>query len=172
MLKDCTEEFIRYREVCRNVWNAGFRHNAKIEIGVDHSIFYQFREIEARLFEGMVLLPLGITEPVRDRNRLSVDFSFYVTTSPNERERMVLDSPMPKDFGRWDLHRFPLQPNTYQFRFYQFFDWDVVGPRDYQYVMVIMETLKARPEFENRCALLEFNDQCQFFLRKKGRLQL
>jgi hypothetical protein len=90
MLKDCTEEFIRYREVCRNVWNAGFRHNAKIEIGVDHSIFYQFREIEARLFEGMVLLPLGITEPVRDRNRLSVDFSFYVTTSPNERERKTL----------------------------------------------------------------------------------
>ena len=55
MKQECTELFLRYREIARMIWNLGFWPNAELREWDARELYL---EAMARLFEGMILLSL------------------------------------------------------------------------------------------------------------------
>ena len=77
--KDCTELFLQYREVARLVWNLGFWPKAEVRASdclQAGDYIAAFGETAARLYEGVVLLPLGYENRVKqiDSPGLTVPF--------------------------------------------------------------------------------------------------
>jgi hypothetical protein len=62
MREDCTQLFLRYREIARLVWNLGFWPDPELR-AIACGLAYE--DAMARLFEGMVLLGLGYGERVQ-----------------------------------------------------------------------------------------------------------
>ena len=58
--------------------------------------------------------------------------------------------------GYWDDPVNTVTPGAMDLRFVDFFDWDELGVRDFQYVKVRVIASKAHTHLVNRYALLEF----------------
>ena len=66
MREDCTQLFLRYREIARLVWNLGFWPDPELR-AIACGLAYE--DAMARLFEGMVLLGLPATVNGYSRGR-------------------------------------------------------------------------------------------------------
>jgi len=71
MRVDCTKLLLKYRDIARMIWNAAFWPNSDLEEGDCFRIgdyTAAFDEAVARIYEAMVLLPLGYDTRVQDVN--------------------------------------------------------------------------------------------------------
>ena len=165
MKEECTNLFSKYRDMARSVWNIGFWPNDELRatdcftVG-DYVAAYD--EAMARLYEGLVLFPLGHFERVRDTNYPGRTVPIYVEVRQGDITCLV-DSDLPGDpCHRWEPKPMQLHPGGYEFEFMAFFDWDQLGHRDFLFVEVLIREMDALPGRVGHHALLPVSE-CQWF---------
>jgi hypothetical protein len=155
MRLECTEIFVHYREIARLVWNLGFLPNPKLR---EWDCVKHYDEAMARLFEGIVLLALGYEGHVEDKNSPGEVANFQV-----ERKHDIdlrVDANRPEEPGHiWGDPVVHLRSESapVRLRFVRFFDWDLLGSRDFRLLEVLIEQLDDRPELVGRHALVELH---------------
>jgi hypothetical protein len=107
-----------------------------------------FEEAMARLFEGMVLMPLGCDARVKGWPQgLGEVVSFSVVAVSSRTELLVDRNPDSNGPGHvWGDPVIPLDSADHQPRFVRFFDWYQRAPRDFRLLEVLIERLDQRPE--------------------------
>ena len=166
--RDCTEIFVRYRELCRMTWNLGFWPNRELH-AYDAVALYQ--EAVARLFEGMVLLSVGIQGRVQDVNHPGDIIPFNVIARRPAVQWLVAKAPPDSNDGRWESSEIPTDLNAYRFRFLGYFDWDEQAPRDCRYIKFLIMHFEPRRELVGRYGLIEATE-CSIVLDERSASQL
>lgn len=157
MKQECTELFLHYREVARLVWNLGFRHNPKLR---EWDCVDLYREAMARLFEGMILLALGYQGRMENKDSPGEIADFHVTAK-NPEVQLWVDKNRPEDPGHLWGHPVVHLSSERQFhrlKFVRFFDWDLLGSRDFRFLEVLIGRLDERPDLVGHHALVEVAD--------------
>ena len=152
MKVEVTHLFLHYREIARLVWNLGFR--AKPEL-VEWACERSYDEAMARLFEGMILRPLGLSERIQPTFSPGNAVAFSVVTNRSGVELLVDKNP-PREPGRlWGNPTIELGQQPYRLRFIAFFDWDQLAAREFRLLEVLIEQMSDRPDVIGRHALIE-----------------
>ena len=139
------------------IWNTAFWPNADLRKGNLFTIgdyTAAFDEALARLYEGMVLLPMGFDSRVQNLNfpGESVALSIEVT-SPGVECR--IDQNLPAEHTHvWRRADISLEKGKYDFEFRNFFDWDQLGHRDFLYVEVLIRRMDPTPDATGHHALI------------------
>lgn len=137
----------RFRIASRELFNGHFRVDNPYNDSEAWTLEERHGEIEALLFEKMVLEPAALP-------RIE-----YGWPHPNILVRLQSDfAPIminrEIDSGYWD-HPLKEITNDAKLVFVSFFDWDDLGYRDNRYVRVIVSEWAAQPEAVGKHALLE-----------------
>jgi hypothetical protein len=156
---ECTDLLLKYRDLTRLTWNSAFWPNADLRDGDIFTVgdyVCAFKEAVARLYEGMVLLPLGLGHDcrVQDLNYpgKAVPLSIQVTSASIE---WLIDEDLPGDPNRrWSRSDLSLQEGAYDFEFRNFFDWEQLGHRDFLFVEVLIRRMDAKPDAVGHHALV------------------
>jgi hypothetical protein len=160
--RECTEIFLRYREICRVVWNLGFWPFPELR---EIPCVLAYDQAMARVFEAMVLLPLGYAERITETPQgLGKIADFGVSIDLPETE-LLIDKFLPGGpYHSWGnpILRLP-RGRTHQLKFVSFFDWNQLAPRDFRFLEVRIEGLDGSPEFIGHHALVEL-DRCSVWL--------
>jgi hypothetical protein len=160
---DCTELFFRYREVARLVWNLGFWAEPKLR---QWDALQLYREISARLFEALVLLPLGYQSRI-ERNDTPGSVANFQVSLRGPEAHLLVDSNLP-DHPAHIFGRVKVDPESgVSLRFLKFFDWDELARRDFRFMEVLIEQLQTRPDLAGHHALVEAGD-CSIALVHDG----
>lgn len=159
--EDCTELLLRYRDMARMIWNLAFWPNPDVRdgdcftAGDYHSAYV---EAMARLYEGMVLLPLGHNERVQDWDFPGDGVALSIQLK-HPKVECLIDQSLPNAPGHtYKPLGVPIQPGEYEFEFRRFFDWDSLGHRDFQFVTVLVKRLPAMPGAVGHLALIPFSE--------------
>jgi hypothetical protein len=170
MREDCTQLFLRYREIARLVWNLGFWPDPELRAV---ACLLAYDDAMARLFEGMVLLELGYGERVQSWPQgLGEPVKFKVAPSAADAELYVdcIDYHLPGGASHaWGDPILRLALGSADLRFISFFDWDKLAPRDFRWLQVLIERLDERPDLVGRSALIEF-EKCTIWLAEEEEL--
>ena len=157
MRTECTDLLLKYRDMARMIWNSAFWPNTDLR---DGDIFVvgeytgAFDEAVARLYEAIVLLPLGHARRVLETSYpgRAVPTSIEVTSPSVE---CLIDEDLPEDPShRWSRAALSLQEGAYDFEFRQFFDWDQLGHREFWFVQVLIRRMDAKPDATGHHALI------------------
>jgi hypothetical protein len=161
MRTDCTKLLLKYRDITRLIWNAAFWTNSELEQGscfVVGDYMATFADAAARLYEGMVLLPLGNASRVDDVNYPGKTGLLSIEVGSAGVECLI-DDNLPGDAGHvWRRAGLALDEGGYEFEFRSFFDWDQLGHRDFLYIEVLIRRLDQRPEAVGHHALIQVVD--------------
>lgn len=155
--QECTELFLRYREVARLVWNLGLWPNVKLR---EFDSIDVYREAMARLFEAMVVLALGYQGRIEHDDSPGEIANFRVSANQSN-VRLQVDKNRPGDSSHvWGdpIVFINSQPEAYQLKFLRFFDWNELGLRDFRFLEVIIQRLNDRTDLVGRQALVEVAD--------------
>jgi len=152
---------LKYRDMARMIWNLAFWPIADLRDGDCFTVgdyTAAFDEAIARLYEGMVLLPLGRTERVQDINHPGRAVALSVeVNSPNVE--CLIDQNLPTDPGHtWKAVGVPITPGAYEFEFRGFFDWEQLGHREFSFAEVLIQRMDARPEDVGHHALIPVSE--------------
>lgn len=156
MRTDCTELFYRYRELARLLWNLGFWIEPTLR---QLDALQLYREISARLFEALVLLPLGYQGRIERNDTPGSIANFHVVLRGPEAPLLV-DRNLPHEPPHiWGAPEIKVGPESgVSLRFLKFFDWDELARRDFRFMEVLIEQLQARPDLVGHHALVEVSD--------------
>jgi len=169
MKEDCTELFLRYREIARLVWNLGFWPDPELRAV---PCLFAYDEAMARLFEGMVLLRLGYEDRATSwPGGLGEPVKFTATPRTAGTELWVDPNPTVGPSHSWGDPILRLGLGSAEFRFVSLFDWDKLAPRNYRWLQVLIERLDERPEFVGHSALVEF-DKCSIWFDEKDQREM
>lgn len=155
--QECTELFLRYREVARLVWNLGLWPNVKLR---EFDSIDVYREAMARLFEAMVVLALGYQGRIEHDDSPGEIANFRVSANQSN-VRLQVDKNRPGDSSHvWGdpIVFINSQPEAYQLKFLRFFDWNELGLRDFRFLEVIIQRLNDRTDLVGRQALVKVAD--------------
>ena len=150
-MTDCTERFNRYRDLSRMVWNVGFYSDLSRD---DYVAIAAYKDVLQRLFEVMVAMPLS---------QEGQDPRFRVIINRQEIEFLVARSLPEEHDGRWQAVSYALVPDSYEFLFMDYFDWDQLAPKDCRYIRALIVRLDSHPDLVGRQALIEATE-CSVFL--------
>lgn len=160
--EECTGLFLRYREISRLVWNLGFWPYPECREWASERAY---DACIARLFEGMILRPLGCAAPVEETFRPGKAAEFRVETTTSDVELLV-DKNLPDEPGRlWGRPIIRLRQGSYQLRFVAFFDWYQLAPREFRLLEVLIERLDERPDLVGHHGILELAKCSVFMIR-------
>ncbi len=165
MKVDSTQLFLHYREIARLVWNLGFLPNPKLR---EWDTLELYKEALARLFEGMVLHALGYQGRIDNAN--SPGELAYFQVEPKGDTELRVDRNGPEDPCHiWGdpVVRLSSESRPSRLRFVRFFDWNLLGVRDFCLLEVIIDRLDRRPELAGRHALIELQG-CSVWLVDDG----
>jgi hypothetical protein len=167
MGEDCTQFFLRYREVARLVWNLGFWPDPELR---EVACVLAYEEAMARLFEGMVLLRVGYGNRVQAWSHgLGEPVKFMIAVNSAYAELHV-DSNLPQDASHiWGDPVVRLGLGSADLRFASFFDWYQLAPRDFRWLCVLIERLDERPDLVGHLALIEL-EKCTIWLAEEDEL--
>lgn len=160
--QECTELFLRYREVARMIWNIGFWPDMRLR---EWDAVEAYREAVARLFESMVLLPLGYHAHIEYPDSPGRIACFHVTIKGHPMQILV-DKNLPDEPGhQWENRSLQLSAasKAFEMQFVRFFDWDQLGRRDFEFLEVLITRLDDRPEMVGHHALAKPSD-CEIWL--------
>lgn len=169
MRTKCTDLLLKYRDMARMIWNSAFWTNVDLREGdlfVVGEYTGAFDEAMARLYEGMVLLPLGHTCRVQDMNcpGKAIPLSIEVASPTVE---YLIDEDIPEGPShRFTVGELPLQEGTYDFEFVEFFDWDQLGHRDFRFMKVLIRRMDANPTAVGYHALVPASECSAWALKK------
>ena len=164
-MKNVTEYFLRYRDIVRLAWNLGFRGLLTTDRTV-YAFVDRFEEVSARLFEGMVLLPLGVSDRISDKWDPGKAFSFDVRPKTGRTAELLVDRYLPTaPYHEWGSPAVRVRAEDCRLRFLAWFDWEQLGSRDYVLLKVLITDFPPRPELAGRYALVNVGD-CEIFTSK------
>lgn len=141
------ESMNRFRIASRELFNHFFRvidpHNNGGWLFEE-----RFCQVEAALFEQLVATPCSLPKVTYGAHQPAI----RVLLRTSEFAPIMINREV--DSGYWDH---PLREITKDARlsFVRFFDWDLLGIRDNQYVRVMVDALPAHPEIVGKHALIE-----------------
>lgn len=158
-MQDITSLVARYRECVSSLWNTYFH-----KPNVDWDEQWSFAVIDAELFKALVLQPLGRggvhiqPDYMNPRELLS-----FMRVVPDGAASILMNREI--DSGYWDWrHPLPkVQAEDVDLRMFHFFDWDSLGPRNYDYVRVLILDSARYPEANGKHALIA-SDEVRFTL--------
>lgn len=159
-MRNCTDLFFRYREISRLVWNLGIWPNP---ILADWDCVELYREAMSRLFDAMILVPLGCEERVKDKYYPGKTARFSVEINSQEAELQVNKNLPSEPGGIWGKPTLRAKRGEQQLRFMSFFDWEQRGPRDLQLIEVLIERFDSRPDCVGHHGLISL-DRCSILL--------
>lgn len=161
---NCTNWFLNYREVARHVWNAGFvPYGELLCVPAERS----YVTAMARLFEGMVLRPLGFADHLPDDYKLGSAVEFFVRPSAatNSANLLVHANARFEPGRAWGYPELRIRGEDRSLlRFVSFFDWQQFGTRHLRLLEVVIDELDVRPELVGRPALVDL-DECAIWVR-------
>src|SRR4051794_5542006 len=119
MRTDCTKLLLKYRDIARMIWNAAFWPNDLQDetcfVAADYSA--AFDEAVARLYEGMVLLPLGNSSRVEDVNFPGKTAPLSIEIQSADVECLI-DENLPGDPSHvWGRAALSFDEGGYEFEF-------------------------------------------------------
>ena len=159
-MRECTELFLRYRELARLVWNLGLWPVPELR---EWDCTERYEEAMARRFKAVVLLAQGYQGRIEDPFHPGKSVELRVEVREPGADAQV-DKNLPSDGCHiWGSPRIRLQPGQQQLRFVALFDWDQLAPRDCRLLEVLIERLDDHPELVGHHALVELS-RCSIWL--------
>lgn len=155
-MKDITLLLAKCRESARHLWNTYFVDRVNAAEAFDHkwNIVDQFRQIERLLLWGVVFDEL-------DEHRCEIDPGkelvslLHVVPEPATGVPIMISRPSADGNKYWDDPVDRVQASEVDLRFIEYFDWDQLGPREFQYYRVRIQSFSTHPHLVGRDALLE-----------------
>lgn len=158
-MKDLTQKFTLYRECARNLWNRYFLNQMPLEDPWDFRD--HFEDICVLLFTSFVLHPIG-----RCKEKKTPSYMAHLEPLAFLQVIPSLDSGVPVQINRekegshayWDYPLKTIRPPDATLLFIDYFDFDVLGSREFEYCLVRIVESKAFPEIIGRDALINSKD--------------
>jgi len=149
-----TNEFDKYKEASRNIWNLYFFKdgNATWE---DQEIF---SELEELLFEEIVLIKLGINR----ENMINGKFKLLAKNNHNCIPVMINRTG---DGGYWDHPVDALIEDEHDIEFIEYFDFDQLAIKDNRYVIAKIISSRKHPEINGHKAMIESQYVDVFYIK-------
>jgi len=150
-MSEVTQLIYAYREGVRTLWNGTFRPGVKPY--VDFDAIDIFAEIRGRLFQELVLRPIGM----QDYRKASVrdPYPFLRLAPKSDPVPIMINRPSQDGNMYWDDPVGRLGANGLCLLFVDFFDWDDFGFIDLQYYRARIATCPEHPQVEGREGLLD-----------------
>lgn len=161
-MKDVTQLFNNYRECIRNLWNI---HFIQIESSNTWNLFEEYDEICSKLFGSLLLNQVGRPEYIKSSAcAMMPEPLLFFRVFPSVETGVPINISREKNsYGYWDNPIAFIKPDEADMRFIDFFDFDLIGFRDFQFCRVKIIDSKAYPDLKGYDALLECNHIKIFF---------
>jgi hypothetical protein len=150
-LSDVTAVFDHYRMCGRAIWNTGFMPDPDLRNWDGQE---RFEELRRLLFEALVLVKIGRQCA---RHELLLAPLPYVSVVPNwSPSPVMIERPRAADPNHyWDDPLKWLHPGEASLHFIDYFDWDLLNYRDFQYYRCRISGFEEQPELIGREVLIE-----------------
>lgn len=158
MMLDVTPLFVAFRETTRHLWNSAFYRPDADRDGMAWDRRDAFSRVATELFSAIVLEPLGVNEqrlPRMSEAHPAAMTCVEVEPTSVTGVPIMINRASPRT-GYWDDPVRQIAPGEVRMQFVQFFDWDQIGARDFQYAETLIVDFPAHPELVGRHALIEF----------------
>jgi hypothetical protein len=151
-MRDVTDLFNRYRECVLSIWN-GYLKEPDQDIRFD--VRDRWADACVFLFRALVLYPLDYDDPsILPEYRGEQQAIRVIRVVPiKECEILINENPHS---GVWEPTTSNLE--DVDLRFISFWDWDVLGKREFEYVKVLIDEWTKYPEKKNKLALIKTSD--------------
>jgi hypothetical protein len=154
--RDITELMEHYRETARHLWNTGYRW---LEATPDTFLLVEdFEAIAPQLFRTFVLEELRFlrvpAEPVprTETGDRALTSAFRVVPAGCGMD-ILINRETPR-CGYWDDPVNRVEPGEAELQFFEYFDYDVQGLRDFEYYEVLILRFDRHPHLVGRNALV------------------
>ena len=154
-MADVTDRMQNYRECVRHIWNAHMR--AEAEQFQDWDLRDEFCDAALILFRALVLrgFDVGEIELLPDYRAECRPLSFLRLIIETSSRALINRTG---DSGYWDDPVTQLEKGDCELHFIQFFDWSVLGFRDFAFYRVRIVNSSRYPHLVGRDALLPVTD--------------
>ena len=154
-MNDVTHLFLTYRECVRHLWNTYFRPLA--EPSVNWDLRDEFDSIVRGIFSSLVLRPLAVFD-----RELAAEYSadplplsgFRIVPAVSHGTPIFINRGLPRT-GYWDHPVSRVLPEEVELQLLRFFDFDILGYREYRYFEVVIAASIKYPDIIGRAALIE-----------------
>ena len=155
MKRDCSRLFWSYRELARHIWNSGFWPSPDLR---NFSCVHFYRDAVGRLFEAMVLVPLGYDDPRIQNSGIPGEGNAFFVESKQRLSILVDRHAQDSSFHEYS-QAIGLPPESrYDLRFLRFFDWDQMSHLDFRFLEVRIEQADLHPDLVGHLALVEVEE--------------
>jgi len=148
----------RYRECARNIWNVYF--NQQFKVDDQWTILDEYDNICVALFSSLVLNPIS-----RTLDKKSTSYEKRPKPMMFLKVIPLVDTGVPISINRsiecsgyWDYSLTCIKTFDADMMFIDYFDFDMVGFRDFQYCRVRIVASDLYPDLIGRDALIESNN--------------
>ena len=150
-MTDVTPLLNAYRECVRHLWNTYFWHPA--EAAVDWDLQNAFDDVAAELFRILVLRKIGRDAEVKPDYWAERDpLLFLKLEVASGRSEVMVNRGVGT--GYWDDPLKVIEPSELELRFIQFFDWSLLGFREFALYRARIVGSRKHPHLVGRDALL------------------
>jgi hypothetical protein len=158
-MRNVTPQFAKFREAARHLWNSSFyRPAGDARGGTTWDERSAFSRVATELFVAMLTGPLEATHerlPPMGEAAPNALPSFRVQPSSSTGAPILINRASPRT-GYWDDPVREVTPSEATMHFVQFFDWDEIGLRDFQFIETRIVSFPTQPQIVGRYALIEF----------------
>ena len=160
MKKNCTDIFLRFREIARLTWNVGLWPEPELR---QIEPVMRYEEAMKCLFEAMAW-HLCADDRIEVGKPLGTLCYFTVEVKDGDIAQLLIDRNSPDEPGHvWGDPVLEVTKLSCRLRFVAFFDWHQLAPLDLRLLRVLVEALPERPDLVGREALIEF-DKCDIWV--------
>jgi hypothetical protein len=159
-MTDITDRMQNYRECVRHIWNTHFRTEA--ERRQDWDLRNDFCDAALILFRALVLdgFDVGETEGLADYRAEQQPLLFLRLVIETASQILINRTGQS---GYWDDPVSRLEKDDCDLRFIQFFDWSVLGFRDFAFYRVRIVASPRYPHLVGRDALVPVTSTVKIF---------
>lgn len=148
-MRDITDIVQGYRECACHVWNTHF-----LPASPDWDERDRFADACVALFRGLVLLPLGRDVDLQPDYRQPLLPLRFVRVFPATNAEVIVNREVDSGYWDWGNPMPRVEKDDMDLRFIHFFDWNLLGPRDFEFVRVLIATSEKFPAASGKHALI------------------
>ena len=154
-MEDITYQLEHYRETARHLWNTGYR--ALYTSFDEWDVYDEYEAVIAQLFRVFILQPLGRSDCVEqpDFEMPTEPFPFLCVEPAGVGSDIFINR---RDSGSWDDKVKYINEGEAELRLIDYFDFDKLGTRDFEYYQVRITRFDNHPELVGRNALVRVRD--------------
>jgi hypothetical protein len=157
-MKDITDLFFAYRECARNLWNVYFYPQLckyENESRGKWDISDEYDDICTRLFNMLVLCPIEKTNYQKTASYESIKETLpFISIVPKGEVPILINREKNNSMGYWDYPMKSINPSDAEMLFVDYFDFDKLGYRDFEYYQVRIIASNECPDLIDRDALI------------------